>query len=87
MAGFNSIIPLPMDLWMSMEKEYDKIYEGNLDKEQGSHPIYRVIYIKAHVRTRQWFKAGKTFVWNDGEENGNIKYKAMKTNRKILEIR
>ena len=32
---------------------------------------YRVVYIQSHVRTRQWFKAGTTFVWKDGQSNGH----------------
>ncbi len=47
---------------------------------------YRVIYIQSHVRTRQWFKAGKTFVWEDGGSNGQATYKAPKTLRKTTEI-
>lgn len=30
---------------------------------------YRRIYIQSHVRTRQWYKNGQVFQWNDGEEN------------------
>lgn len=47
---------------------------------------YRVIYIQSHVRTRQWFKAGKTYVWEDGESNGNVTYRASKTKRKVTNI-
>jgi DNA (cytosine-5)-methyltransferase 1 len=43
---------------------------------------YRVIYVQSHVRTRQWFKAGETFVWNDGNENSHATYAAPKTKRK-----
>jgi DNA (cytosine-5)-methyltransferase 1 len=27
-------------------------------------PVYRRVYIRSHVRTRQWFKAGKVYVWD-----------------------
>ena len=47
---------------------------------------YRVIYVQSHVRTRQWFKAGETFVWEDGGSNGHAAYNAPKTLRKITEI-
>lgn len=35
---------------------------------------YRVLYVQSHVRTRQWFKGGKTVVWGDGEANGDAQY-------------
>ncbi len=47
---------------------------------------YRVVYVQSHVRTRQWYKAGQTFVWEDGEENGSAEYAAPKTVRKIRSI-
>ena len=44
---------------------------------------YRIIYVQSHVRTRQWFKDGKTFAWQDGgEDNGPITYSKPKTKRK-----
>jgi DNA (cytosine-5)-methyltransferase 1 len=69
-----------------LAEQLDEIYKSNLEKEEGRHPIYQVIYIKSHIRTRQWFKAGKTYVWNDGKDNGHAKYGSMKTRRKVLEI-
>jgi len=47
---------------------------------------YRIVYVQSHVRTRQWFKAGKTFVWNDGNENDRATYASPKTQRKIKSI-
>jgi len=43
---------------------------------------YRVVYIQAHVRTRQWFKAGRTFIWSDGDDNGEAHYNGPATKRK-----
>jgi len=43
---------------------------------------YRIIYVQSHVRTRQWFKDGRTFVWNDGQDNSSANYAAPKTKRK-----
>ncbi|WP_281023715.1 DNA cytosine methyltransferase [Minwuia sp. IMCC3009] len=43
---------------------------------------FRTVYIQAHVRTRQWFKAGKTFVWDDGGDNSDANYAPAKTVRK-----
>jgi len=37
---------------------------------------FRTVYIQSHVRTRQWFKAGETFVWNDGGETAQPTYGA-----------
>lgn len=47
---------------------------------------YRIVYVQSHVRTRQWFKAGKTFRWMDGEQDGNAAYAAPKTIRKTSVI-
>lgn len=43
---------------------------------------YRIIYVQSHVRTRQWYKAGKTFVWNDGKDNSEAKYQPPQTLRR-----
>jgi DNA (cytosine-5)-methyltransferase 1 len=45
-------------------------------------PPYRVIYVQSHVRTRQWFKGGLTFVWDDGECNEDVRYTAPVTRRR-----
>lgn len=47
---------------------------------------YRVVYVQSHVRTRQWYKAGETFVWQDGGENGSAEYSAPKTSRKVRSL-
>jgi len=28
-------------------------------------PVFRRVYLDSHVRTRQWFKAGTVYVWDD----------------------
>jgi len=43
---------------------------------------YRTIYIQSHVRTRQWYKKGQTFIWKDGKQNGHASYKSPVTKRK-----
>jgi len=55
-------------------------------KLAGKHEPCRVIYVKSHIRTRQWFKAGETFLWQDGEENGDVKYGPAKTQRKVRKL-
>ena len=43
---------------------------------------YRVIYVQSHIRTRQWFRSGETFVWQDGKLNESAHYGSPKTSRK-----
>lgn len=69
-----------------MAKHLDAIYRSGLKPAFGDHPPCRVVYLKSHIRTRQWYKAGETFVWRDGEENGRAKYRPAKTERKVREI-
>ncbi len=59
------------------------LYKSGLKKTECNHPPYRIVYVKSHIRTRQWFKDGQTFVWQHGEKNGNAKYKPAKTERKV----
>jgi DNA (cytosine-5)-methyltransferase 1 len=44
---------------------------------------YRVVYVQSHVRTRQWFKGGKTVVWEDGENNDAAAYELPQTLRRV----
>lgn len=46
---------------------------------------YRIIYVQSHVRTRQWFKNGKTFVRQDADES-NPTYAPPKTLRRSKHI-
>jgi DNA (cytosine-5)-methyltransferase 1 len=46
----------------------------------------RIIYLQSHVRTRQWFKNGKIFVWEDGKNNENAAYAAPKTKKKVRSL-
>ena len=47
---------------------------------------FRIIYVQSHVRTRQWFKDGETFVWKDGKCNGDAVYSPPKTKRKTTRL-
>lgn len=52
-------------------RPYDEVRQG-----------YRIVYLHSHVRTRHWFKDGKTVVW--GDENGDAsRYSAAKTQRTV----
>lgn len=49
------------------------LQHGKQRPPRGVDPFRRV-YIKSHVRTRKWFKAGETYVWDDGAENDSMRY-------------
>ncbi len=66
-----------------LAQELNALYKSKLKNADGDYPAYRIVYVKSHIRTRQWFKAGKTFVWQDGEENGHAKYRPARTERKV----
>ncbi len=48
-------------------------------------PPYRQVYLDSHVRTRQWYRAGETFLWNDGGSNEHAAYVPAARGRKISE--
>lgn len=64
----------------------DTLRECNWQKLATSPEAYRIVYIQSHVRTRQWFKGGKTIVWSDGEDSGEAAYGPSKTKRKARKI-
>lgn len=58
--------------------------DGYVGTEALSHgdadpPAFRRVYIRSHVRTRQWYRNGEVFVWKDGEDNGHAHYSAGRT--------
>jgi DNA (cytosine-5)-methyltransferase 1 len=69
------------------------VIAGELDRLEHRHwqeyptkpDSYRIIYVQSHVRTRQWFKNGKSFVWQDGDED-NPSYASPKTMRRSKHI-
>jgi DNA (cytosine-5)-methyltransferase 1 len=61
----------------------DKLVTRNWQPYAKPPESYRIIYVQSHVRTRQWFKKGKTFVWADGEDNKQATYEAPQTLRRI----
>src|SRR5207302_1652742 len=36
--------------------------------------LYRRVYLHSHIRTRQWYRGGRTFVWVDGGDNNASRY-------------
>lgn len=65
-----------------LSKALDKSTIKNFDSQRKVESSFRTIYVQAHVRTRQWFKKGKTFFWSDGEDNSGVEYGRSKTVRK-----
>ncbi|MGO8740024.1 DNA cytosine methyltransferase [Rhodoblastus sp.] len=55
-------------------RSLDKLASRNFRPYLSPPSHYRVIYVQSHVRTRQWFKGGETFVWDDGSDNGLARY-------------
>jgi DNA (cytosine-5)-methyltransferase 1 len=49
---------------------------------QGGAPDFRLVYLRSHVRTRQWFKGGVTKVWADGSDNASARHKDPVTQRR-----
>lgn len=41
-------------------------------------PSFRKVYLNSQVRTRQWYRDGAVFVWNDGEANDEAEYSAQR---------
>jgi len=65
--------------------ELDRLVHRTWEEYPTKPDAYRIIYIQSHVRTRQWFKDGKTFVWQDDDE-GNPTYASPKTLRRSKHI-
>lgn len=51
-------------------------------RKRAAPQAYRIVYVQSHVRTRQWFKRGTTFVWEDGEDNSRAAYDKPQTLRR-----
>lgn len=64
-------------------KQLDALKKRDWQTDSKKPEAYRVVYVQSHVRTRQWYKAGKTFVWKDGQDNGQATYEAPQTLRRI----
>lgn len=47
---------------------------------------YRLVYLQSHVRTRKWFKGGKTYVWGE-DDDGDTRYASPKTKKKVKTLR
>ena len=87
-AQIGNAVPTRLGLvaGMVLSKELDNIEQERLSpvRLQSSDP--RIVYLQSHVRTRQWFKNGKTLVWSDGDDNTHAKYSAPKTLKKTRTV-
>lgn len=63
-------------------QELDRLRARNWQPYATQAVPYRVVYIKAHVRTRQWFQNGRTLVRSLAAHPGESDYRPMKTLRK-----
>jgi len=67
-------------------RELDDLRKGGCQVEGGDHPVFRLEYIRSHVRTRRWYKAGRAYVWRDGKENSKAEYGKSVTQRKERQL-
>lgn len=63
------------ELQLRRWQNYERVREG-----------YRIVYMQSHIRTRKWFKDGKTFVWGDNDSE-DTRYAAPKTRQKVRTLR
>ena len=63
--------------------ELDNLLERRWVEYSNKPTSYRVVYIQSHVRTRQWYKEGQTYVWQDGQNNSSASYNSPQTLRKV----
>lgn len=59
--------------------QLDRLGARNWTPDVHGEQPYRIVYVQSHVRTRQWFRDGETFVWEEGASNDDIKYSAPRT--------
>jgi DNA (cytosine-5)-methyltransferase 1 len=65
----------------------DTTYRSGFSIQSGDHEKFRVVYLQSHIRTRRWYKDGQKFIWDDGEENSDLRYGPAKTQRRVRKIR
>jgi DNA (cytosine-5)-methyltransferase 1 len=65
--------------------ELDRLKQRDWTLNPSKPEVYRIVYVQSHVRSRQWFKDGETFVWA-GESEDRPSYSAPKTRRRTKQI-
>lgn len=64
----------------------DAVERNAAEMSQEKHPLFRIVYVQSHIRTRQWYKAGQTFLWQDGRDNHDTLYGEPVTLRKTRTV-
>jgi DNA (cytosine-5)-methyltransferase 1 len=64
----------------------DTLVESSWEIQPKLPESFRVIYVQSHVRTRQWFKAGKTFVRDGLSQSNDSNYSAPVVRNKVRNI-
>lgn len=64
----------------------DKLHMNMWKPASRAPATFRVIYVQSHVRTRQWYKAGRTFIRKEGDDAGESNYVAPVTLRRSRKI-
>ena len=59
----------------------DDLASRGWQSNRGEIEGYRIVYIQSHVRSRRWFRDGKTEVWVNGEPNETARYAPPVTQR------
>ncbi len=65
--------------------ELDRLEDLDWAPNPSKPESFRIMYVQSHVRTRQWFKDGATFVWQE-EGVDQPTYRAPKTKRRTKQI-
>ena len=76
---------VPVRLGRVIAAELDRLEDRGWAPHRSKPEAYRIVYVQSHVRTRQWFKDGETFVWGEAGENQPT-YAAPKTKRRSKRI-
>ncbi len=63
-----------LDLYTHQNAPPVEVANGYRGAVSALAPPFRRVYLRSHVRTRQWYKDGKVFIWNDGGDNGDAQY-------------
>ena len=63
---------------------FDRLEANGWKPLEKAPEAFRIVYIQSHVRTRRWFKDGKTIVWD--KETDDADYGKSKTKRLIRSL-
>lgn len=69
-----------------LAEKLDELCSRNYQVATEKLDNFNIIYIQSHVRTRKWYSNGKSVLWSDGLQNGDVLYGASKTLKKISTV-